>query len=478
MSDAGDLGGGFSFGAPPPSTPPPGGAGFLRVGTTEPTAVSAVGTEVGPQGVYATLPITTKHGSTLEVEAQEGEKMHIPRGRIAEVVTADWGTDEQVLNVTELVRSRVSAGGLDIVATAELLGDPPAGEGQTRSLVVSFAEAHYVAPEDRLEGVDLDSPEGQRFALELDNDRLVSENVRLKELLEKSQGREIHFADVEKRLEREIQERVKLQQAVYENEGALVSVHVRELEEENARLRRQVQTERRSCIAEQSQRQRAEEELGALRDIRAGTPETLHSELGLLRKENDRLHEQVRELSRLNAALQRTLREQGDTERHQGRLPAADLRTGDALPGGGGGHVRVRRAALCANCRAHVEEAERRAASHAAAQGAVPLADPTPERSTHPRTTVWLSRSPGGASRPPHLAPPTPPPAVAHIGLRGSPATPPSGGRSPVLLAASASAPAAADSGWREFRTPEGRSIYHNVATAATQWQRPAALPP
>eukprot|EP01065_Artemidia_motanka_P019590 TRINITY_DN23348_c0_g1_i2.p1 TRINITY_DN23348_c0_g1~~TRINITY_DN23348_c0_g1_i2.p1 ORF type:complete len:287 (+),score=65.76 TRINITY_DN23348_c0_g1_i2:618-1478(+) len=285
----------------------------------------------------------------------------------------------------------------------------------------------------------------------------------MKELLSRYQGRELHFKDVEERLSREIQERVKLQQAVYETEGPLVAVHVQELERENARLRKLLENERQSCVIEQQQRQRAEEELSALRDIRHGSPDTLENEVGMLRKENDRLHVQTRELSRLNAALQRTLREQSEVERARAQVfdedVAADTR------GRAGQYVRVRRAALCQRGRAMVDQWERDAASRAAAQGSVPLSDPPPQSSTHPRTTTLLTRHGGTPDyrRPPHLPPPLPPPGHpgAVVGSR-------------PLRASGVSA--REDSGWREFVTPEGRPIFHNVATAATQFERPAAL--
>eukprot|EP01062_Namystynia_karyoxenos_P067576 TRINITY_DN61577_c0_g1_i1.p1 TRINITY_DN61577_c0_g1~~TRINITY_DN61577_c0_g1_i1.p1 ORF type:complete len:499 (+),score=134.43 TRINITY_DN61577_c0_g1_i1:86-1582(+) len=473
----------FNFGEMSPDAE----GGGLFGGGEEPPLESELPPEdytEGPQGIYSTLPITTRRGKTLEVEAQEGETLTIPPGRIGEVVTADWGTDRQVVQVTDFIRTQVVDGGLSVPATIEMLGDAPAGPDELRSLVVSFIDAHYVSPRNRLAGVDLSTPEGQRFALELDNERLTADNTRLKELLARAQAREIHYEDVDRRLQKEIAERVKLQQSVYENEGALVGVRVRHLEQENQRIRRQMDIERKTCLVEQQQRQRAEEELSALRDIRAGSPERMQSELELLRKECDRLHTQVRELSRLNCALQSTIRDQSDMERSRAAMFEEDCAQ-DLQGAGDGKWVRVRRAALCPHGRAQVELWEQRAAVRAGVQGA-PVATipsgsvaPSPQRGpSSARTTTLLGRSPAsarlsGGSRPPVLPPATPPPLAARAGLGVSPLSPPGSGVGTPPAPGRPSA-GSSDSGWREFRTPDGRPIFHNVRTATTQWQRPS----
>ena len=317
-----------------------------------------------PQGVHAHVPTTTWLPRDFEHEAEENSKLVIPAGSIQDILRATWGAGRSEVDVTAQVSSRLKEGGVDILATTESLGCEDPAPGQKKKLIVRYAEMFYVNPEKRLDGIDLTTPEGKLLQAEVHNDRMTHEIQMLQESLARAERRENHYREVESRLKREIQEKAKLEQAVYDNEGALVATRLRELERDAARLRRLLKNEQDSVLTEQKLRQQSEDQLQTIKQVKGGTGATLQGQITDLREENDRLVRQVTDINRLNLQLQLSVKDQAANEQMKADLFAHDNtdHTGAMTVTS---HVRVRKSTLCPQCKSNVEMWERQAISRA-----------------------------------------------------------------------------------------------------------------
>eukprot|EP01059_Diplonema_ambulator_P026746 TRINITY_DN44181_c0_g1_i1.p1 TRINITY_DN44181_c0_g1~~TRINITY_DN44181_c0_g1_i1.p1 ORF type:complete len:387 (+),score=67.83 TRINITY_DN44181_c0_g1_i1:57-1217(+) len=377
-----------------------------------------------PEGVYSHVPIRQEYGDDLYDEVEEGQTMRIPANTIYDVVQATWGAGESHVDVTSIIRSQLKDGGLQVVATNDGLQVMDPAPGQQKRLVVRFTETYYVEADKRLEGVDLNTTEGKLQEAEVMIDRLTHENRRMKETLIKNDRRENHYREIESKLRDEVLLRRKLEQSVYDNEGALVATRLAELERDVTRLRLSLKHEQQAVINEQQQRKLLQDELALLKDTKGGTNEVIQQQITDLRVENDRLMTQLQDVNRLNVQLQLSMKDQAEFDNLRAAMFAKD--NVDPVTGAlplSTTHVRVRKSVLCAKCKASVESWERQAISRNVA-----------------RTSVHL--------------PSTPPPA--HSTTYHS--TP--------------------DDGWRTFASPNtpNQTIHHNVHTARSQWSQPSGF--
>ncbi|KAJ9463671.1 hypothetical protein DIPPA_27706 [Diplonema papillatum] len=393
-----------------------------------------------PDGIYARLPVRTMRGRLFEIEASEADTIAVEAGKIGDIVKAVWGAGTSNVDVTERVMQLLRPNGaLHVLATNESLSvlDDPAPT-QRKRLVVRYTEQYY-AEENQLQGVDLDTPEGRVYELQLKNDRLVTENRTLQEALVRAERRENHFREVENRLRDEVKERMKLEQAVFENEGALVATRLAELEKDVTRLQRLLKNEQDAVLNEQQKRKRLQEQLTVVKEVKGGTTDTIQEQIAALREENARLMHQLSDINRLNVQLQLSMRDQAEHD----ELRANEYAAINADPVSGMlphsmTHVRVRKSALCPKCRSAADSWEKQALSRNLAQS-ITRSDALPYRAS----------SPGFGSHGP----------LTHT-------------------TTSLPQPQRSD-GWRRFHQPGDPAvrIYHNVATARTQWEPPSVGP-
>eukprot|EP01064_Diplonema_japonicum_P009755 TRINITY_DN17202_c0_g2_i1.p1 TRINITY_DN17202_c0_g2~~TRINITY_DN17202_c0_g2_i1.p1 ORF type:complete len:393 (+),score=124.18 TRINITY_DN17202_c0_g2_i1:640-1818(+) len=374
------------------------------------------------EGVYSHVPVKQEFGSDFFDEAEEGQTLRIPAGTIYDVIQATWGAGHSNVDITSHIRSQLRDGGLQVLATSENLQVLDPAQGQKKRLVVRYTETFYVEQDKRLEGVDLNTTEGKLQEAEVTIDRLVHENKRMKETLIKNERRDNHYREIEGKLREEILLRRKLEQSVYDNEGALVATRISELERDVNRLRLMLRNEQQAVINEQQQRKVLQDELNLLKDTKGGTNGVIQQQIADLRVENDRLMTQMQDVNRLNVQLQLSMKDQAEFDNLRADMFAKD--NIDPVTGAlplSTSHVRVRKSVLCGKCKASVESWERQAISRNTARN--------------------LHREP------------SPPP----------------------LHPAHSTTYRAHDAGWRAFTTPNTPTpVYHNVLTARTQYSQPS----